>query len=388
MALELFKPFVMKRLVDLELAQNIKSAKRMVERRRSQVWDVLEEVIKEHPVLLNRAPTLHRLGIQAFEPVLVEGKAIQIHPLVCTAFNADFDGDQMAVHLPLSAEAQAEARVLMLSANNILSPATGRPIVTPTQDMVFGAYYLTLVKDGAEGEGRVFRHLHEVRHALDVGAVGLHAKVTWRRPLKPGVVIGEFETEAVGDGSELDASSNGASENGASENGASGNGAASNGSADGVPYEVIETTPGRIIFNTALPDDFEFVNDVIGKKAHSIGKIVEVLASDYPRVVVADSLDKIKELCYRYATQSGLTISMEDVKVPAAKKEIVDRHEADAEKAESQFKRGIITDDERRQKEIEILDDGQLRSGQGHGGSPSQDPVQPVGHDGGLGRPR
>ena len=195
--------------------------------------------------------------------------------------------------------------------------------------------------------------------------------------------IGEFEAEAVGDGSELDASSNGAG-----ENGASGNGAASNGSGDGLPYEVIETTPGRIIFNTALPDDFEFVNDVIGKKAHSIGKIVEVLASDYPRVVVADSLDKIKELCYRYATQSGLTISMEDVKVPAAKREIVDRHEADAEKAESQFKRGIITDDERRQKEIEILDDGQLRSGQGHGGSPSQDPVQPAGHDGRLGRPR
>jgi DNA-directed RNA polymerase subunit beta' len=354
MALELFKPFVMKRLVDLELAQNIKSAKRMVERRRSQVWDVLEEVIKEHPVLLNRAPTLHRLGIQAFEPVLVEGKAIQIHPLVCTAFNADFDGDQMAVHLPLSAEAQAEARVLMLSANNILSPATGRPIVTPTQDMVFGAYYLTLVKDGVEGEGRVFRHLHEVRHALDVGAVDLHAKVTWRRPIKPGVAIGEFEAEAVADAGDVDASEVDASSNGASENGASGNGASSNGLANGAAYDVIETTPGRIIFNTALPDDFEFVNDVIGKKAHSIGKIVEVLASDYPRVVVADSLDKIKELCYRYATQSGLTISMEDVKVPAAKKEIVDRHEADAEKAESQFKRGIITDDERRQKEIEI----------------------------------
>ena len=159
MALELFKPFVMKRLVDLELAQNIKSAKRMVERRRPQVWDVLEEVIKEHPVLLNRAPTLHRLGIQAFEPVLVEGKAIQIHPLVCTAFNADFDGDQMAVHLPLSAEAQAEARVLMLSANNILSPARGRPIVTPTQDMVIGAYYLTEIVEGARGEGRVFRHI-------------------------------------------------------------------------------------------------------------------------------------------------------------------------------------------------------------------------------------
>ena len=176
MALELFKPFVMKRLVDLELAQNIKSAKRMVERRRAQVWDVLEEVIKEHPVLLNRAPTLHRLGIQAFEPVLVEGKAIQIHPLVCTAFNADFDGDQMAVHLPLSAEAQAEARILMLSANNILSPATGRPIVTPTHDMVYGAYYLTLEKDGAAGEGRAFRHVHEVERAYDAGDLDLHAR--------------------------------------------------------------------------------------------------------------------------------------------------------------------------------------------------------------------
>ncbi|HYA67795.1 MAG TPA: DNA-directed RNA polymerase subunit beta', partial [Acidimicrobiales bacterium] len=180
MALELFKPFVMKRLVDLELAQNIKSAKRMVERRRPQVWDVLEGVIKEHPVLLNRAPTLHRLGIQAFEPMLVEGKAIQVHPLVCTAFNADFDGDQMAVHLPLSAEAQSEARVLMLSANNILSPATGRPITVPTQDMVFGAYYLTLLVDGAKGEGRVFRHAYEVERAYDEGEVDIHAKIVLR----------------------------------------------------------------------------------------------------------------------------------------------------------------------------------------------------------------
>ena len=169
MALELFKPFVMKRLVDLEVAQNIKTAKRMVERRRSQVWDVLEDVIKEHPVLLNRAPTLHRLGIQAFEPILVEGKAIQIHPLVCTAFNADFDGDQMAVHVPLSAEAQAESRVLMLSANNILSPASGRPIVTPAQDIVIGGFYLTEEVAGAKGEGRVFRHLWEVLRAYDVG---------------------------------------------------------------------------------------------------------------------------------------------------------------------------------------------------------------------------
>ncbi|MDA8300097.1 MAG: DNA-directed RNA polymerase subunit beta' [Actinomycetota bacterium] len=315
MALELFKPFVMKRLVDLELAQNIKSAKRMVERRRTQVWDVLEEVIKEHPVLLNRAPTLHRLGIQAFEPVLVEGKAIQIHPLVCTAFNADFDGDQMAIHLPLSAEAQAEARILMLSANNILSPATGRPIVTPTQDMVFGAYYLTLLREGAKGEGRVFRHLHEIRHALDSGAVDLHAKIVWRRPLRPEEASAE---------------------------------------EDGKGYEEIVTTPGRAMFNTALPEGFPFVNTLVGKKAHSVGLIVEVLASNYPRVTVADSLDKIKELCYRYATQSGLTISMEDVKVPASKADIIARHEDDAQKAESQFKRGIITDDERRQKEIEI----------------------------------
>ncbi len=329
MALELFKPFVMKRLVDLELAQNIKSAKRMVERRRPQVWDVLDEVIKEHPVLLNRAPTLHRLGIQAFEPVLVEGKAIQIHPLVCTAFNADFDGDQMAVHLPLSAEAQAEARILMLSANNILSPATGRPIVTPTQDMVFGAYYLTLVKEGAKGEGRVFRHLHEVRHALDAGAVDLHAKVTWRRPVKA----------TSGPNAEVNGS---------------GWGPGGSSSEEPAAYEVIETTPGRIIFNTALPEGFPFVNDVVGKRAHSLGAIVEVLAGNYPRVTVAESLDKIKELCYHYATKSGLTISLEDVKVPPNKAEIVARYEADAQKAESQFKRGIITDDERRQKEIEI----------------------------------
>src|ERR1700716_2462632 len=196
MALELFKPFVMKRLVDLELAQNIKSAKRMVERRRAQVWDVLEEVIKEHPVLLNRAPTLHRLGIQAFEPVLVEGKAIQIHPLVCTAFNADFDGDQMPVHLPLSAEAQAEARILMLSANNILSPATGRPITVPTQDMVFGAYYLTIMKDGAKGEGRVFRNLYEVERAYEAGDIELQAKIKWRAPRQ--LEEGEGEDDGAG----------------------------------------------------------------------------------------------------------------------------------------------------------------------------------------------
>jgi DNA-directed RNA polymerase subunit beta' len=330
MALELFKPFVMKRLVDLELAQNIKSAKRMVERRRSQVWDVLEEVIKEHPVLLNRAPTLHRLGIQAFEPVLVEGKAIQIHPLVCTAFNADFDGDQMAVHLPLSAEAQAEARILMLSANNILSPATGRPIVTPTQDMVFGAYYLTVLRDGAKGEGRVFRHLYELERAYEAGDIELQAKIRWRQPKSVETnghvpADGEVTTEASADGDE-----------------------------PAPAAAEMETSAGRVIFNTALPDDFPFVNDIVGKRNHSLGQIVEVLADRYPRTIVATSLDNIKNLCFRYASQSGLTISVDDVKTPPSKAAIIAKFENEAQKAETQFKRGIITDDERRQKEIEI----------------------------------
>jgi DNA-directed RNA polymerase subunit beta' len=282
----------------------------MVERRRAQVWDVLEEVIKEHPVFLNRAPTLHRLGIQAFEPVLVEGKAIQIHPLVCTAFNADFDGDQMAVHLPLSSEAQAEARVLMLSANNILSPATGRPITVPTQDMVFGAYYLTVARDGAAGEGRVFRHLFEVEQAYEAGDIHLQAKITLRTPKE--VTNGDL------------------------------------------PYDELLTTAGRLIFNTALPEDFRFINDVVGKHATSIGSIVEELSTEYPRAVVAESLDNIKDLSFRYASQSGLTISIDDVKTPPDKDSIIDRFEREAEKAETQFKRGVITDEERRQKEIEI----------------------------------
>ncbi|HET9732930.1 MAG TPA: DNA-directed RNA polymerase subunit beta' [Acidimicrobiales bacterium] len=313
MALELFKPFVMKRLVDSELAQNIKSAKRMVERRRAQVWDVLEEVIKEHPVFLNRAPTLHRLGIQAFEPILVEGKAIQIHPLVCTAFNADFDGDQMAVHLPLSAEAQAEARVLMLSAHNILSPATGRPVTVPTQDMVFGAYYLTQdPKAGAKGEGKVFRHLFEVERAYEAGDVDLHARVVLRTP-----------TDGAPDG-------------------------------DAPAYTERETTPGRLIFNTALPRGFAFVDDVVGRRRTPVGTIIEEIATEFGKKEVAATLDRLKDLSYRYATQSGLTISIDDVRTPAGKAAILDRFEEEAAKAEAQFKRGIITDDERRQKEIEI----------------------------------
>ena len=301
MALELFKPFVMKRLVDLNHAQNIKSAKRMVERARPVVWDVLEEVIAEHPVLLNRAPTLHRLGIQAFEPQLVEGKAIQIHPLVCTAFNADFDGDQMAVHLPLSAEAQAEARVLMLSSNNILSPANGRPITTPTQDMVLGLYYLTSKRDSEIGEGRAFGSVSEAIMAHDQHSVSLQAGIKIR----------------------LDGSN-----------------------------ETIETTLGRALFNQALPADFPFVDKDV-KKAE-LGKIVEQLAEFYPKVVVAATLDALKELGFHWASRAGATIGIEDVVTPPKKQEILDKKEKEADKVQSQYEKGLITDDERRQELIEI----------------------------------
>ena len=320
MALELFKPFVMRKLQETEIAPNIKSAKRMVERRRTQVWEVLEEVIKEHPVLLNRAPTLHRLGIQAFEPVLVEGKAIQIHPLVCTAFNADFDGDQMAVHLPLSAEAQAESRVLMLSANNVLSPAHGRPLVTPTQDMIIGAYYLTEVLEGAKGEGRVFRHLYDAERAYEEGTLDLHALIEFRTPQ---LVAAE---------------------------------------ANGSPATYHQTTLGRLLFNQALAPAWsveptgdrriDFINERVDKRR--MGEIVDVLANGYPKAVVANALDGIKNLCFSYAAKSGLTVSIDDVKTPAAKAEILERRGAEAAKVNKNFLRGIITDGERRQKEVEI----------------------------------
>ncbi len=310
MALELFKPFVMKKLVDTELAQNIKSAKRMVERRRPQVWDVLEDVIKEHPVLLNRAPTLHRLGIQAFEPVLVEGKAINLHPLVCTAFNADFDGDQMAVHLPLSAEAQAEARVLMLSANNVLSPANGRPLVTPTQDMIIGAYYLTEEVEDGPGAGRVFRDVQELHSAYEAGDVGIHAAIQFRTP---DLMISPANGEAA-------------------------------------QYE--PTTVGRVFFNEALPAAYPYVNEKVGKK--QMGLIVDTLARTYDKQSVATSLDAIKDTCFMYAMKSGLTVSINDVATPDEKPEILDRHEKKADKIEQQFRRGIITDGERRQMEVEV----------------------------------
>ncbi|MDA3030292.1 MAG: DNA-directed RNA polymerase subunit beta' [Actinomycetota bacterium] len=303
MALELFKPFVMKRLVDLNHAQNIKSAKRMVERARPVVWDVLEEVIAEHPVLLNRAPTLHRLGIQAFEPQLVEGKAIQIHPLVCTAFNADFDGDQMAVHLPLSAEAQAEARVLMLSSNNILSPASGRPITSPTQDMVLGLYFLTSLREKQLGEGRAFSSIAEAVMAFDQGSLSLQAKIKLRID-KSGV------------------------------------------------DETRETTLGRALFNEVLPADFPFVGYDVTKKL--LGLIVDNLAEGYAKVTVAQTLDALKSLGFYWATRAGVTISINDVVTPGRKREILEGYETKADKVQSQYEKGLITDDERRQELIEI----------------------------------
>ncbi|HEY5303797.1 MAG TPA: DNA-directed RNA polymerase subunit beta' [Acidimicrobiales bacterium] len=320
MALELFKPFVMKRLIETQMAQNIKSAKRMVERRKTVVWDVLEEVIREHPVLLNRAPTLHRLGIQAFEPVLVDGKAIQIHPLVCKAFNADFDGDQMAVHVPLSAEAQAEARILMLSTNNIFTPATGRPITEPAQDMVFGAYYLTLPANEKVENPRVFRHVYEIENALGDKMITLRTPIEIR-PLEGSSL--DVRLEAA------DIDVIGAS-------------------------RTLLTTPGRVFFNEALPFGFRFVNELIGKNATPIGSIVEDISASFGRQEVANALDAIKSLGFRYATKSGLTISIDDVVTTSEKAEILNKYEEQAAKVELNYRRGVIVDDERRQQEIEI----------------------------------
>ena len=304
MALELFKPFVMKLLVDKEYTPNIKSAKRMVERQRPEVWDVLDEVIQEHPVLLNRAPTLHRLGIQAFEPVLVEGKAIQIHPLVCTAFNADFDGDQMAVHLPLSAEAQAESRILMLSAHNILSPAHGRPITTPTQDMVLGASYLTVVKEGEKGEGKLFASTEEAVMAYEFEEVALHAPVKVRIRKK------------------------------------------------GRPPKVYDTSVGRAIFNTAFPDDYPYINEEVNKP--TLQRIVTDVAVRYDTVKTAEILDNIKRVGFQFATKAGITISVQDITVPPDKEKILEEPEAEVEKIEESYKRGLITDDERHQRVVEL----------------------------------
>ncbi len=312
MALELFKPFVIKRLIDLSHAQNIKAAKRMVERSRPQVWDVLEEIIRERPVLLNRAPTLHRLGIQAFEPQLVEGKAIQLHPLVCSAFNADFDGDQMAVHLPLSVEAQAEARILMLASNNILKPSDGRPVTLPSQDMIIGLHHLTTVKPGAIGEGRVFSSVSEAIMAKDSGTLDLNAKIRLR-------MTGIVTADAAHDPSE--------------------------------PI-IVETTLGRALFNEALPDDYPFVEALADKGRISV--IVNDLAERYPKVEVAATLDRIKDAGFYWATRSGVTVALSDVLTPPTKAAILEGYEKQAAKVQTQYDTGLTTDAERRQELIEI----------------------------------
>jgi len=329
MALELFKPFVMKRLVDLDIAQNIKSAKRMVERRRPQVWDVLSNVIQEHPVLLNRAPTLHRLGIQAFEPVIIEGKAIQLHPLVCEAFNADFDGDQMAVHLPLSAEAQAEARVLMLSSNNVLRPADGRPIVTPSQDMIIGMYYLSALVEDAKGAGRAFSSVDEAMMAYETDDLSLHAPIK----LRVGWLAGEQKIHTKLKPLLKDL-------------------------INDVPVDgegLTETTLGRALINGAFPPGFPFLNAVLRKG--DIRTIVEEVIHNYDKPDVANTLDNIKDLGFHYATRSGLTIGLQDVKTPPEKKQILAKFEALAAKVEDQYQKGIITDDERRSALIIIWTD-------------------------------
>ena len=326
MALELFKPFVMKRLVELEYAANIKAAKRAVDRGASYVWDVLEEVIVEHPVLLNRAPTLHRLGIQAFEPVLVEGKAIKLHPLVCTAFNADFDGDQMAVHVPLGAEAQAEARVLMLSANNIKSPAHGRPLTVPTQDMIIGVYYLTAARDNFPGEGRAFVNFADAVNAHDAHAdVDLQAKI-WVRLSEDTQVATAFHTyEEHKAGTRL------------------------------------ETTIGRIIFNNVFPDDYPFMNYQMNKK--EIGRLVEDVCNRYDLADVPPILDGLKETGFHYATLAGITVSVYDATVPPNKKEILDDAEAKVDAIDEDYEMGLMSPEERHKQVVDIWTDANEKVG-------------------------
>ncbi|MEK6442737.1 DNA-directed RNA polymerase subunit beta' [Pseudonocardia sp. T1-2H] len=313
MALELFKPFVMKRLVDLNHAQNIKSAKRMVERGRSQVWDVLEEVISEHPVLLNRAPTLHRLGIQAFEPQLVEGKAIQLHPLVCEAFNADFDGDQMAVHLPLSAEAQSEARVLMLSSNNILSPASGRPLAMPRLDMVTGLYHLTRIRPEAHGNGGSYSSLAEAIMAYDRKTLHLQAPIKIRLPGVAPIAGTVLE--------------------------------------DGEVWKA-ETTLGRVLFNELLPVDYPFINEALPKKAQAA--IINDLAERYSMTEVAQVLDRLKDAGFYWATRSGVTMAIDDVVVPPNKQQILDGYELKADQVNKRYQRGALSHQERNDEMVKI----------------------------------
>ncbi len=329
MAVELFKPFVMKELVGRGIAHNIKNAKRMVERLKPEVWGILEEVIKDHPVMLNRAPTLHRLGIQAFEPVLVEGRAIKLHPLVCTAFNADFDGDQMAIHLPLSPEAQAEARYLMLSTNNLLKPQDGKTVTVPTIDMVFGGYYLTMIVDGELGEGKYFKDPEEAIMAYENKAVGMHAKIFVRRTLE---INGKLKSKKI------------------------------------------ETTVGRIIYNEGIPQDlgykdrtnpeemFQYEIDFpVDKK--KLGDLINRCIKIHGLAESAEVLDNVKAKGFKYSTTSGLTYSMEDVKVPEDKSEILAEADKAVENVRKQYRRGLITEDERYKEVVNIWNNATLKVG-------------------------
>ncbi|RRJ86733.1 DNA-directed RNA polymerase subunit beta' [Gulosibacter macacae] len=319
MALELFKPYVIKRLIDLGHASNIKAAKRSVERAKPEVWDVLEEVIRERPVLLNRAPTLHRLGIQAFEPQLVEGKAIQLHPLACAAFNADFDGDQMAVHLPLSVEAQAEARILMLASNNILKPSDGRPVTLPSQDMVAGLYHLTFLREDAVGAGRTFSSIAEAIMASDEGTLHLNAPVTIR-----------LEGLSFLPGQEPE------------------------GFVDGEPFG-LETTLGRAMFNELLPEDYPYLEDNMTKGR--LSGVVNYLAERYDKDVVAATLDQIKDAGFYWATRSGISLSIDDVVVPDTKAAIVAETEKKVAALRDDFAMGLISQGEYREKTIDLWED-------------------------------
>jgi DNA-directed RNA polymerase subunit beta' len=308
MALELFRPFVIQKLVEYNYANNVKGAKRIVEQRRPEVWEVLEEVIQTRPILLNRAPTLHRLGIQAFEPILVEGNALQIHPLVCSAFNADFDGDQMAVHVPLSEKAVQEARNLMLSSRNLLLPSNGEPVVSPTKDMVLGVYYLTMTADGEKGEGKIFTDLDEVALAYSLGKVSLHAKIKLLH------YTSRHKQTAP-----------------------------------------IETTVGRALFNQILPEELRYVNEILDK-----GALKDLVGLCYDKLgleATAEMVDRFKDVGFKYATRSGTTISVSDITVPAAKKDILDRVTQQVSKAEQQYRRGLITEDERYIKTVQLWTD-------------------------------
>ena len=324
MALELFKPFVMKRLVDQEIATNIKNARKMVDRASmKEVWDALEVVIKNHPVLLNRAPTLHRLGIQAFEPILVEGRAIRLHPLVCTAFNADFDGDQMAIHLPLSAEAQAEARFLMLAAGNLLKPSDGRPVTIPTQDMILGSYYLTMVREDEPGAGKVFRNFDEAKMAYDTGVVGLHAPIKVR-------VSKEINGKTIS--------------------------------------RIIDATVGRIIFNDPIPQDLGFVDRTDSEKQFDLevaflvrkkelGKIIDKCIRACGTVKTSEVLDKIKNQGFKYSTKSGLTVAVRDALIPENKQELIAQADEKVAQIKRQYDRGLISDDVRYDRVIKVWND-------------------------------